>query len=298
MKIYDRSEWTSILPRFAGVKIPDEIDGLPNFQENEVKGIAIHFVGSRGDLGNRDPRGLWEQFRQDDMVRKNWSDIQYNLGVAQELAGVWTLRGLINKGAANGSGNNGKTARVNNSEYISIVCAVGATELPTDLLFENLKDARKLVLAKYPTATDIRPHFYFSKTDCPGENIGNVIFTSNGEIDKAFWEGTPVGEKVPSSGYVPPTIKGFKCELPPPVLRLDDRNMNVYSLQNYLAFFGYYRVRVDGHYGPITRAAVMQIQDELRRLDLYPFVVDGVYGPKTKEGWCELLASLHVIANS
>lgn len=292
MKVYNRSEWTAIFPRGGGVDIADEIDGLPNFQKPEVLGTAIHFVGSRGDIGQRDPRNVLEQQRKQDMDQKRWSDIMYNLAVAQEVEGVWVARGIVNKGAANGSGLNGKTARTNNSEYISLVCLVGGTENPTDLLFENILNARLLILGMYPTAFDVKPHFHFRATACPGEKISKVLFTKNGAPRKSFWD--PSNASKPVLPEVP--VEEFDCGLPPATLRLDSRNTDVYTLQNYLAFFGYYRVRVDGHFGPITRAAVMEVQDVLRRGGFYPYGVDGVYGPHTRNGWCQLLAILSTLA--
>jgi hypothetical protein len=281
MTIYARREWTATLPESAGVDLADEIDGLPNFVEKEVKGLAIHYFGSTTDQGHRDVRNVFEQARKQDMDVKHYSDIMYNIGVANNEEGVFELRGLINKGAANG-GTTKKPAKYNNAEYVSVLCVLGATEKPTDTLFENLLSCREFFLSKYPNATDVRPHLYFRPTSCPGDQVLSVAFNKDHTMKQTFWNQT-VPEK-PVSEYV--------CTIPQIPLSEGSVGQEVYNLQAHLAFFGYYGVKQDGVYGNITRWGVALLQNDLHRAGYYPYNTDGYYGPKTIEGWCKLLSVL------
>jgi hypothetical protein len=278
MIVFPRREWTATLPANAGVDLADEIDGLPNFVAKEVKGMAIHYFGSTGDLGHRDVRGVFEQARKQDMDVKHYSDIMYNTGVANNEAGVFELRGLVNKGAANG-GTEKKPARYNNAQYPSTLCVLGATEKPTDTLFENLLWARQLHLAKYPDAPDVRPHLYFKPTSCPGEQVLSVCFNKDYSMKKTFWDQLPL----------PPANPAYVCPAPQVPLTEGAVGQEVYNLQALLAFFGYYNVTQDGVYGNITRWGVALLQNDLHNGGFYPYNTDGYYGPKTIEGWCKLL---------
>jgi len=278
MIVFPRREWTATLPERAGVDLADEIDGLPNFVASEVKGLAVHYFGSTLDLGHRDVRNVFEQARHQDMDVKHWSDIMYNLGAPNNEEGVFELRGLVNKGAANG-GTTEKPARYNNAQYPSVLCVLGATEKPTDTLFNNLLWARQLLLSKYPNATDVRPHFYFKPTQCPGDGVVSVAFNKDHTMKKTFWNQTPPED--PKPVYV--------CPCPQIPLTEGAQGQEVYNLQALLAFFGYYTAKQDGHYGNITRWGVALLQNDLHNAGYYPYNTDGYYGPKTIEGWCKLL---------
>lgn len=281
MIVHSRSEWTAVNPQGSPVDLNDEVDGLPNFRQDEVKGVAIHYGGTTFDLAAIDPRNHFEAIRRNDMVNLRYSDIKYNLGCAPREEGVWALRGLVNKGGANGSGSNGQTASTNNAQYVAIYLQLGAEEKPTDLLLDNLRDARNLVLAAYPNATDIKPHRWFRPTACPGDYVMSAVFNKDGSPKKTFWNKepeAPVGE--------------YKCPLPLPSLREGDRNIRVVELQHQLGFWGYYNANADGVYGPITRWGVATLQNDLKKWGYYDQVVDGMYGQFTYDGWCTHLKGL------
>lgn len=67
--------------------------------------------------------------------------------------------------------------------------------------------------------------------------------------------------------------------LPMPTLRLGDRGGRVVHLQHVLSFWGYYRARIDGDFGPRTKTGVAAWQVALKRFS--PGPADGVYGPRT-----------------
>lgn len=278
-KVLPRSDWTAIPAK--GNTGADEFDGLPNYRAEEVKGICVHWPGVNTVYANKNPASVFEGIRKNDMGAKGYGDIMYNLGVAQQVEGVYTLRGLTNKSAANGNASL-------NAQYVAILCLVGIEETPTDLLLNNLKDARKLVLGEYPNATaivghgDIRP----GGTACPGKYLNALIKKAD------FWLDTqpaPVPEQKPPAPFVD--------NLPPAPLNPGDRNVNVTDLQNNLAYWGYYKVRVDGSYGPLTVAAVKQLQDDLRVQGKYRQAVDGKYGRYTRAAWVLLCKELWDIAH-
>lgn len=277
-KIIPRSSWTSSSAR--GNTGADETDGMPDFRPNEIKGICVHYTGTDVEYATRNPGTEFEKIRRTDVNSKGYGDIMYNLGVAQQVEGVYTLRGITNKGAANGSTDT-------NAQYLSILCLLGTYEVPTDLLLDNLRSARKLVLGKYPDATAIVGHYQVRATGCPGEYLKNII------AQPSFWD---------QASPVPPVIEkpteAFSCDLPPAPLSAGTRNVNVTDLQNMLAYWGYYNARVDGDYGNITVQAVKRLQDDLRVSGKYRHNIDGQYGRYTRQGWCLLLQDLWNIAHA
>ena len=78
---------------------------------------------------------------------------------------------------------------------------------------------------------------------------------------------TPTPDPVPSAA------------LPLPTLRQGDQGPLVEHLQHVLAFWRYYTSRVDGDFGPRTKAAVVAWQHALQPLNVGR--PDGVYGPRT-----------------
>jgi N-acetylmuramoyl-L-alanine amidase len=61
------------------------------------------------------------------------------------------------------------------------------------------------------------------------------------------------------------------------VLKVGSRGGDVYDLQGRLAYLGYYKAKIDGHFGWKTYNSVRSFQRE------FGMKVDGVVGPKTKQ---------------
>jgi hypothetical protein len=80
------------------------------------------------------------------------------------------------------------------------------------------------------------------------------------------------------------------ASLPTPTLRQGDSGPNVAQLQEILAFWNYYRHKVDGEFGPRTKQALMEWQRALQPLN--PGPVDGIYGPRTHAAAAASYASL------
>ena len=265
-KIIERS---TILPR-TPKDMPDcadEIDGLPNFDEWDLKGVVYHYTGVPGSMANSNFTTVMRQVQKNDMDTKHYSDIMYNMGVnpfGQEIA---ALRGLVNKGAANGNS-------TTNGEYLSILVFIGTTDTATDLLMEGCVQARELVLARWPKATEIKGHRDMRSTSCPGDSL-------YGRLDEiATWKTTHPAEP-------------WSCPLPRPTLKEGDRNARVMDLQMQLQFWGWCTARADGVFGPVTRQAVVRAQTELRRMKIYEgHRIDGIFDTSLRNAWCRMMKSL------
>lgn len=77
-----------------------------------------------------------------------------------------------------------------------------------------------------------------------------------------------------------------KCGLPPATLRPGDRSNDVGVLQRWLAARGWYALRVDNRYGPVTAQGVQKLQRAARDAELQPGPIDGIFGPRTRAAGC------------
>ena len=141
------------------------------------------------------------------------------------------------------------------NSHVSILVLLGSEEPPTDLLLQNLVSARALVQAKWEQATDVQ-------TTLPFNN---------------FWDVKPA-----SLQAAPNVTNSFT----------QDTSVHVFDLIETLSFWGYYKGRNDGVYGPVTRNAVMSLQADLRDARLYLKRVDGHYGRYTREAFLRFLKQL------
>jgi hypothetical protein len=142
------------------------MDGTPNFRPREVAGISFFTPDIDTLFVERDPFSFFETQRKEDWSVRGYGDIQYNLGVAPNVEGVFSLRGLCNKSAAH-------TNRLLNSTHVSILVLLGTKEQPTDLLLQNIVNAQKLVTGKWPEAVDVKgtlPVGDFFSMDMPKES--------------------------------------------------------------------------------------------------------------------------------
>jgi hypothetical protein len=268
MKVVNRADWTSRIPRNEKVDLDDEVDGLPNFVASEVKGVAIHYTGMK-TTANNDPFDLLRSVMSHDMDVKRISDIMYNLAVTP-TGEVVVCRGLINRGGANSASD-----PMMNRRYVSILVLVGVDDKITKAMIEGIKFARACSLYLYPNGTEVVGHRQIRATACPGEALQKLV--DNGSL---------------SADYNPNPVV---FNNPAPTLTIGNRNSAVFDLQNILIFFGFNQSPADGVYGPKTQAAVASFQQMLKDANLYPYTVDGIYGPKTAEGLAkfqEILSNL------
>jgi Putative peptidoglycan binding domain/N-acetylmuramoyl-L-alanine amidase len=261
MKVINRADWTSRIPRNEKVDLQDEVDGLPNFVKSEVAGVAIHYTGMK-TTANNDPLDLLRSVMSHDMDVKRISDIMYNLAVTPS-GDVVVCRGLINRGGANSA-----TDPQMNRKYVSILVLVGVDDKITKDMIKGIQFARTCSLYLYPEGTEVVGHRDIRATACPGEALQKLV--DNGTL---------------ATDYSPDTVVSSN---PAPTLTLGNRNSRVFDLQNILVLFGFNQSPVDGYYGPNTQAAVASFQTMLKGANLYPYTIDGVYGPKTAEGLAKL----------
>lgn len=263
--IYSRAQWTSTVPRVG--RCADYVEDIDYFSPNQVKGISIHNHGGIYPLLNRSPNGHFENMRNQDVLVKNLSDIKYNLGVSPRAVGVWELRGLKNKGSA-------VDDSTINAQYVAVYCQLAHDEKPTDILLENLRAARQLVLAFYPNATEVVSHGKVAQkpTSCPGDYLHAVVEDAN------FWDATGEVNFV-SSGDPVGNLRMFE----------GDESVYVYQLISQLSNWGYYRGKNHGKYDAHVAQGVRELQVDLKEGGFYPFNVDGQFGPYTRRGWAAVL---------
>ena len=145
-----------------------------------------------------------------------------------------------------------------NSTHVAVLVLVGKEEPPTDLLLNNLLSCRELVLARWPQATEV-----------------------NGSTWD-IWD-----------NKLPKTSSQFHCTLPEPFSYSSEiGNVLVFELIEFLAYYGYYKARNDGIYGPICHNSVAELQNDLLDGEYYRKRVDGIYGRYTREAACNWLRSL------
>lgn len=255
--VHPRSNWTS-QPARPSIGT-DGGNGINVFRPNQVKGI--HFVSDPTDevLQNKDPAVCIRRLFHHDFIDMAHGDITINLAVSGGVRGVWNLRGLANKSAYSSNSDD-------NLSYVSVYVFLGNRELPTDVLVRNIVDARRLVLSRFPEATGVI-------------SDGNNPYLT--ELIKNLGE-LPVGDYEPE----------FVNPLPPFPINPGRHDVHVQNLQDQLAYWGYYRVRCDGHYGPLTQAAVVELQADLADLGYYYKNFDGLYGSYTHQGWLRFLKTL------
>ncbi len=253
--IYNRSDWTKVLPKNATEDTEDEYDGLPNFNSLELQGIVWHYIGN-GKFNHYTPeqvRSTLKRFQLIDMETKGYSDIMYNMCVAPN-GDIYPLRGLINKGAANGTS-------LTNSLWLSVLQFMGADDPLSNERIVGMQQCKQIITARWPKATQVRGHREMRATSCPGLETMTYIHSPNYEI--------PVSNPTQ-------TIK-----VPMPPLNLGDRNNKVLELQGIMAFWGWYKASQDGSYGPITKWAVAEMQKVLTKDCVYSGMVNGIYDELT-----------------
>ncbi len=271
MQIFPRSTWTSTTPRVGACA--DLISDIEHYTTRSVKGISVHYHGGSYPLLNRSPNGHFENIRRHDIEAFNYSDIKYNLGVAPRVSGVWELRGLRNKGTA-------VDDAAINGQYLAVYAQLAIDERPTDILLENLRAARNLVLAFYPNATEVVSHGKVSQkpTSCPGDYLHSVVEDASFWDSPTDWEG--VGDNVPSQRL----YEGHE-------------SIYTYSLISQLQNWGYHKGKNTGKYDSLVSQGVRELQVDLKEGGFYNHSVDGQYGPYTRRGWAAVLTNLTGMAH-
>lgn len=258
MKIFPRHKWISHVVRSNPGS--DIYTGLPYYRAKEPVGIVLMDSGVDTENVSLNPvdtfKGLFHE-----AVNLGRSDIAYNLGVTTNTSGVWNLRGIHNKSTA-------EFDPVSNSSYLSVYCVLGKNEKPTDQLLRNILDARRLVLSRYPGATT------------------TVVQTKNFYLQQilkkeVFWKERllPPVESIPSLDLVE-----ISCSE-------GMQSVHVQELQEQLAFFGYYKIRVDGVYNVQTVDAVRELQVNLHEAGLFHYEWDGVYTEHVHRAWVKQVES-------
>jgi hypothetical protein len=142
-----------------------------------------------------------------------------------------------------------------NASHVSVLCLLGNKEPPTDLLLQNLTSCRELILSKWHDAEHVN---------------SSLPFDFN-------WD-------------VAPEKETFRNQLPTAFTQ--ESGVHVHELIETLAYWGYYKGRNDGVYGPVCRNSVMLLQADLKDSKLYHKRVDGNYGRYTREAFSLFLKQL------
>jgi hypothetical protein len=136
---------------------------------------------------------------------------------------------------------------------------IGAEEPPTDLFLNNLSSCREFILSRFPKATDVETSLAFT----------DLLFDTLADSKDSK--------------------KSIDCELS--TVFTQEPSVHTFDLIENLAYWGYYRGRNDGVYGPLTANAVMELQADLADSNFYRKRVDGLYGRYTREAFCNYLRS-------
>lgn len=258
MKVIPRQEWTSQPCRVNGGS--DKVTDLAWFRNP----VGIEFVSTPHNLLlNEISPAVHYGSLLDEALSLGHSDIDYNLGVAGNVNGVWCLRGLQNKSSFSTDPNY-------NALFVSVYISIGSEEKPTDTLLRNVLEARRLVVSRYLSAEEIQ----FGRIANP---YIRAIFSKRG-----YWE-----ESLLKSGSKEP----FVDPLPIPPLIPGHVGVHVQSLQEQLAYWGYYRVRVDSVYNIQTADAVTSLQADLKDGGYYYHELDGIYTDHLHRAWLKFLES-------
>jgi hypothetical protein len=256
MNVLPRSSWTSHNTRSAVVA--DQFNGT-TYNRKPI-GISIHTPPVVQKTSDKDPVEIFQTLGTEAFI-KGLSDIQYNLGVTNNADSTWNLRGLQNVSAASPDPNY-------NSEFVSIFVSCGTEEKPPDHLLRNLLGARRLVVSRYPSATQV------NWTDCYNPYLKAIFSKPN------FWEGGILQT---------PDIPCSEFSLPDFELHAGQEGVHVFDLQEQLAYWRYYRTRVDGKYNSQTIDAVTELQADLIDGKLYFYGIDGIYSDHLRRAWMKYL---------
>ena len=136
-------------------------------------------------------------------------------------------------------------------------------------------------------------------------NITQGVYPEFAPKDNGSWSTNPISgdnpnnkTQKPSQGSTPSSSKAGSVSNIGPQLQYGSRGSNVSALQTALKEMGLYSDKIDGHFGPNTKAGVMAFQRQ------EGISVDGIVGPNTKakfkkhgyaSGTSNALAGLHEI---
>lgn len=257
MIVKPRYAWTSQVP---SPTIGADIQEGLRYNRKPV-GITLITPPVIQDTYGMDPQLLWNAFMKESHSVGR-SDIDFNLGVTNNADAIWNLRGLQNVSSATPS-------HTYNTEFLSIYLSIGTEEKPTDHLLRNVLDARRLVLSRYPTAAQV------DWQGCCNPYL-QAIFSKN-----PFWEGAALQ----ALGNSP--VGNFS--LPDMQLHPGQTGVQVFDLQEQLAYWRYYRTRCDGIYNAQTIDAVIELQADLLEGKLYYYGTDGIYSDHLRRAWLKYL---------
>ena len=249
MVILPRSSWTK-----SGPARP-----VTRLVSSEVFGIAVHWPGTAGAIGDPGQRaiaGRLEGYRTYHVDVRGWSDIAYNYAIDQ-AGRVWHLRGLAVRSAANGD-------EYVNRKYLAVLFLVGPGEHPTDAMLASFSDLRKEITSAYARALAVQGHMDVrtGDTQCPGPII-EALVKAGALVAILPPKPTPVVAKFVLRRH----------------LSYGTTGKDVATLQRRINTLRSADIRVDGDFGPITKAAVKALQR--KKWPLRPSRWDGIVGPLT-----------------
>jgi hypothetical protein len=122
MKLLPRSLWTSLPP--SPTSVGENIIGLPFFTKPPTN-VQFDIMPTNEEYVYRDPAKELHRLFKSSTTFTGVSDIDYNYAIAQNVEGVYVVRGALTKCA--------------NTEDLKVLMLIGQNEKPTDTLLSNQK---------------------------------------------------------------------------------------------------------------------------------------------------------------
>lgn len=158
MSRYTRRDWRARRRRHHPGRL--EVD--------DVVGIALHWPAMSGRVhtvaGAIASLQAWQNMHMD---RNGWSDIAYQEAIDQS-GNVYTLRGLKNRPAANGT-------TATNGTHGAILLIVGPGERPSPAMIDAVRRRVARHRRLFPRSDHIDGHGDLKATTCPGPIVTQMI---------------------------------------------------------------------------------------------------------------------------
>jgi hypothetical protein len=174
-----------VFPRGAWTKTARPVDDLTPLVKADVRGLAIHYTGSKTRFGdNPTLKQSAARLEGERLLHvlppprgKGWTDIAYMTGFDQ-AGRVFDLRGVKYRSAANGD-------QDVNQRFGAVTWLLGVGDKPTPALLAAFEAWWWAVwVPMYPHATQLVGHRDLHATDCPGDPTYQLI--ESGELARAL----------------------------------------------------------------------------------------------------------------
>lgn len=230
-----------------------------------VDALTVHWVGSSSYNRKRDRIADGIKAIEKSQMRNNsaLSCVSYNFFV-DKFGRVWEGRGFRYRNAANGG-------NANNLTSMSVCVLVGQSDSQvTPDILSGLRTLYSEAVKHYGRPLKVECHSDVRPTQCPGPLLTSLVRSGRIQTPDSVAV-TPVTPIVKPPAPLPvagPAIPKF----PGQSIRLGSSGDDVRAIQARLAQRGFYSLRVDGKFGPMTDISVKNFQRRHAR------PIDGIVG--------------------